>query len=61
MINLEIPNRFVSVDEAAHFLNVKKSWIYQNHRLLEIPSYNLGRKLCFKLEELDEWVKKQRI
>jgi excisionase family DNA binding protein len=61
MNNVQIPNRFVNIDEASQFLNVKKSWIYQNHRLLEIPSYNLGRKLCFKLEELDEWVKSQRI
>ncbi len=61
MINLELSNRFVNIDEAAHFLNVKKSWIYQNHKLLDMPSYNVGRKLCFKLEELESWVKNQNI
>lgn len=48
--------KYVNIDEAAQFLSVKKSWLYQNHKLAEIPSHNIGRKLVFKYSELDTWV-----
>ena len=47
---------YVGIDEAAEFLSVRKSWIYQNHKLAGIPSYYIGRKLVFKFNELDAWV-----
>jgi len=49
-------NRFVSVDEAAEYLCVKKSWIYQNHKLLKMPSYKLNQALLFKINELENWM-----
>jgi len=50
-------NRFISVEEAAHFLGIKKSWIYQNHKLVGMPSYKLNQKLIFKINELEHWMK----
>lgn len=57
MSSFTVSERFLDIDEASSFLNVKKSWLYQNHRHLGIPSYNIGRKLLFKLHELDGWVR----
>jgi excisionase family DNA binding protein len=52
----QIEDRYINIDEAAQFLSIKKSWLYQNHKLAGIPSYNIGRKLVFKIYELDAWV-----
>jgi excisionase family DNA binding protein len=43
------------MDEAASFLNVKKSWLYEQVRLNRVPSYKVGAFRRFKLTELDEW------
>ena len=48
-------NEYLNVDEAASYLRVKKSWIYQNHKVLNIPVYYFGRQLVFKTQELNEW------
>jgi predicted DNA-binding transcriptional regulator AlpA len=52
----QIDDRYINIDEAAQFLCIKKSWLYQNHKLVGIPSYYIGRKLVFKIYELDAWV-----
>jgi len=49
--------RFINIEEAANFLSSKKNWLYQNHKRLGIPSYKIGRKLLFKVSELDNWIK----
>jgi predicted DNA-binding transcriptional regulator AlpA len=52
----QIEERYVNIDEAAQFLSIKKSWLYQNHKLAGVPSHYIGRKLVFKIYELDAWV-----
>jgi len=52
----QLEDRYIDINEAANFLCTKKSWLYQNHKAAGIPSYNVGRKLVFKLNELDVWV-----
>ena len=47
---------FMNVDEVCEFLRIKKSWLYQNHKLSGMPSHNVGRKLLFKQSELVAWV-----
>jgi excisionase family DNA binding protein len=47
---------FLNVDEACEFLRIKKSWLYQNHKIAGMPSHNIGRKLLFKKSELVDWV-----
>jgi excisionase family DNA binding protein len=50
---------FLDVDEVCDFLRIKKSWLYQNHKLSGMPSHNVGRKLLFKRSELVAWVLEQ--
>jgi excisionase family DNA binding protein len=49
-------DRFLNVDEACEFLRMKKSWLYQNHKIKGMPAHNIGRRLIFKKSELDAWV-----
>ena len=49
-------DQFLNVDEACEFLRIKKSWLYQNHKLSGMPSHNVGRKLVFNQSELAAWV-----
>jgi predicted DNA-binding transcriptional regulator AlpA len=48
--------RYVNLEEAAQFLSTKTGWIYSNHKVLGIPVHYLGRKLRFKISELDKWM-----
>ena len=50
---------FMNVDEACDFLRIKKSWLYQNHKILGVPSHAVGRKLLFMRSELVAWVLEQ--
>jgi excisionase family DNA binding protein len=47
---------FLNVEEACDFLRIKKSWLYQNHKLSGMPVHTIGRKLLFKRSELVAWV-----
>ena len=49
--------RYIDLDEAALFLSTNIGWIYSNHKNLNIPVHYLGRKLRFKISELDNWMK----
>jgi len=48
--------RYMSIDEAATYLQTTKSWIYQNHKIKKMPVYKLNQKLLFKADELDIWL-----
>jgi excisionase family DNA binding protein len=50
---------FLDVDEVCDFLRIKKSWLYQNHKLSGMPSHNVGRKILFMRSELVAWVLEQ--
>ena len=56
MQQLGIAERFISVDEACEYLNIKKSWLYQNHKSENMPSYKMNRKLVFRTSDLDSWM-----
>jgi len=58
-IKMLVSETFLNVDEACEFLRIKKSWLYQNHKLSGMPSHNVGRKLLFKQSELVAWVSGQ--
>lgn len=51
-----IPSKYLNIEEAAIYLRTTKSWIYQNHKILGMPSYKLNRQVIFKIEELDRWL-----
>ncbi len=48
---------FVNIRQAAEFLGVKISWLYEQVRLGKIPSYKIGAFRRFKLSELDAWAR----
>jgi excisionase family DNA binding protein len=57
MINMA--DQFLNVEEACEFLRIKKSWLYQNHKLAGMPTHTVGRKLIFRQSELVAWVLEQ--
>jgi len=59
MKQTQLTEGYITIDEAAAYLCTKKSWLYQNHKYLNIPSYSLGRKLLFRVTELDSWLLSQ--
>ncbi len=50
---------FVGIEQAAAFLAVKVSWLYEQVRLDKVPSYKIGAFRRFRLGELSAWAKTQ--
>jgi excisionase family DNA binding protein len=48
--------RWLSVDEIAEHLGVKKDTIYKWVRTTDIPFHKVGRLLKFRVNEIDQWV-----
>ena len=48
---------FVAIQEAADFLGVKISWIYEQAWLNRMPSHKVGHFRRFRLSELEAWVR----
>ncbi len=51
---------FVDIQEAARFLNVRVSWLYEQVRLGKVPSYKVGAFRRFKISDLDTWAHAKR-
>ncbi|MEC0935461.1 helix-turn-helix domain-containing protein [Bacillus atrophaeus] len=45
--------------EAADFLGVHKETIYIMVRNNEIPHFNVRKKIFFRVDSLNEWIKRQ--
>ena len=56
-MNERIEDNYISLEDAAEYLNVKpvtlRKWIKQKENL---PAHHIGRLWKFKRSELDEWV-----
>jgi len=52
---------FLDVNEAASFLRLKKSTLYQLVFKRGIPHYKKTKRLLFKKSELIEWVQQKRV
>jgi excisionase family DNA binding protein len=50
-------DRWLSVDEIAAYLGVKRDTIYKWIDEKSLPAHRLGRLWKFKKEEVDEWVR----
>jgi excisionase family DNA binding protein len=57
---LSCPKKLLSVGEVAELLGYKVSNIYALTHRREIPFMKKGRKLWFKEDEIQEWVKSGR-
>jgi len=52
---------FLSIEEAAEFLNLAKNTLYGMVSKKKIPFYKRGKKLYFKTFELQEWIGSQKV
>jgi len=50
---------FLTVDEAARFLRVSRSAVYQAAKNKQIPAVRVGRQYRIPKEGLEEWISKQ--
>ena len=57
--NMEAPtaNRWLSVDEIASYLGVKRDTVYKWIDRKNLPAHKVGRLWKFKVIEVDRWVK----
>lgn len=53
-------SRWLSVEEIAHYLGVKKDTIYKWLKAGKIPAHKVGRLWKFKIEEVDHWVRSKK-
>lgn len=51
---------FLNIDEAAEFIKMKKSSIYQLVHKRKIPNCNTGKNLLFNKADLARWIEKSK-
>lgn len=51
--------RWLSVDEVAEYLGIKRFTVYKWVQRLGLPTRKIGRLLKFRKSEIDDWVEKQ--
>jgi len=56
-LEYSMEDRWLSVDEIAIYLGVKRDTVYKWIRDKAMPSHKIGRLWKFKKDEVDEWVK----
>ena len=57
--NNMIDDCYLDIEQTAQLLGVDPSWLYNNHRKLDIPSHKLGGHIRFSKTEVLSWAKKQ--
>lgn len=55
-----IENRWLSVDEIATYLGVKRDTVYKWIERKQMPAHKVGRLWKFKVDEVDRWVRGAR-
>lgn len=55
-----MPENLIGIEEAARFLSVKVSWLYEQVRLGRVPSYRVGKFRRFRMSELEVWLQERR-
>lgn len=55
------PEPYVSLNDAAEFLGLKPSTLrkWRERGEVPFPCYNIGRRIAFKLSEVDAWARSQ--
>jgi excisionase family DNA binding protein len=56
-MNLEFTDRWLSVQEIAHYLGISKETVYRWLDSKKIPAHKIGRQWRFKVIEVDDWIK----
>ena len=52
-------DRLLRPEQAAWYLNVKTSWVYEAVRAGRLPCHRVGRHIRFTRSMLDDWLAKQ--
>ncbi|HVZ17419.1 MAG TPA: helix-turn-helix domain-containing protein [Terriglobales bacterium] len=52
-----VPERWLSVDELAGYLGVKRDTVYKWITRRNLPAHKAGRLWKFRRDEVDAWVK----
>lgn len=50
-------DRWLSVEEIAEHLGIKKDTVYKWVKHRDMPFHKVGRLLKFQVKEIDQWVK----
>jgi excisionase family DNA binding protein len=53
------PEPLMNIDELASYLNVPKSWVYEQSRLDKIPRFKAGKYLRFDRRAVLQWMTDQ--
>jgi excisionase family DNA binding protein len=61
VMNNELNKPYLSLEEAANYLSLKKSTIYQYTSKNLIPHYKFRRRILFKISELNEFIEECRV
>ncbi len=56
-LELTMDDRWLSVDEIAAYLGIKRDTVYKWIGEKQMPAHRMGRLWKFRKEEVDEWVK----
>jgi len=54
---LAMTDRWLSVEEIAEHLGIKRDTVYKWVKSKDMPSHKVGRLLKFQVKEVDQWVK----
>ena len=49
----------MTVNDLANYLSKPKSWVYDNHKPLGIPSCRIGQAIRFRRAAVDAWLDEQ--
>ena len=53
----EVDDRWMSVDEIATYLGVKRDTLYKWIERKDMPAHKVGRLWKFKRDEVDDWIR----
>jgi len=53
--------RLIDITEASEYLGIKKSTLYSWRYQKSIPYIKVGRLLKFDLQDLDNWIQKNKV
>jgi excisionase family DNA binding protein len=56
-LELALEDRWLSVDEIAVYLGIKRDTVYRWISKRNLPGHKIGRLWKFRKEDVDEWVK----
>ena len=56
-MNLEITDRWLSVQEIAQYLGISKETIYRWVESDKIPAHKVGKQWKFQVSEVNSWIK----